>query len=543
MKKLIFLFMLISGIAHGQTTGYFRYDSIRFEKVGGNAEFILLNATRGVTGGVLTNIGNGRTAFTNISAGLSKFRRSLEVASDSLQLVNDEENPTDTSYYGKLGTKGWKPGAIVDVSDNAVGGITYWMGGRLFRIGDGLSWSGSGLNNKYRYLINGTQVLWVPDQTNFSHTMIFGNGGGSLTHSSGIQGQYNTALGYNTMTGITTGVGNVALGSRNMQGLTTGTNNTSVGEGSQQSLSTGVHNTSVGSQALSSVGGGGYNVAVGSISQPAGSGFYNVSAGYTSMNDLLNGGLNTGIGYQSLFYNRTGSRNTAYGFASLKGATTQSFSNSAAFGDSAGAANNSDNNTYIGSRAGWDHTTGAGSLFLGNDIQSPAPTEAGVGVIKNSIFLRGATGTGTTPAGKVGILVPNPLEALEVGGRLKINTVDDAVIDSIVGIQDGRLVKQAASTFVGGGGSAPAVVAVSTSTTLTAPAANYDFIEVSTTSGAVTLTLPAMTAGKSFVITKTTADANALSFTTAEGVQTITTQYSGAEIYYNGTNYKIRSIK
>lgn len=56
-------------VSFSQSTGYFRYDSIRFEKLGGNSEFILLNSTRNVTGGVLTNLGNGRTGFVMPSGG------------------------------------------------------------------------------------------------------------------------------------------------------------------------------------------------------------------------------------------------------------------------------------------------------------------------------------------------------------------------------------------------------------------------------------------------------------------------------------------
>jgi hypothetical protein len=71
MKYLLTIMaLIISHFLYSQSIGYFRYDSIRFEKVGGNAEFILLNSTRGVTGGVLTNLGNGRTGFVTPSGGV-----------------------------------------------------------------------------------------------------------------------------------------------------------------------------------------------------------------------------------------------------------------------------------------------------------------------------------------------------------------------------------------------------------------------------------------------------------------------------------------
>lgn len=51
------------GVAYGQSKVYIRGDSIVIQKVGGNSNLIIENATKNVTGGVLTNTGNGRTAF------------------------------------------------------------------------------------------------------------------------------------------------------------------------------------------------------------------------------------------------------------------------------------------------------------------------------------------------------------------------------------------------------------------------------------------------------------------------------------------------
>lgn len=62
---------MLWGVAHGQSIGYLRYDSVRIERNPGNGELILLNGTRDVFGGVLTNIGNGRTAFVTPSAGVN----------------------------------------------------------------------------------------------------------------------------------------------------------------------------------------------------------------------------------------------------------------------------------------------------------------------------------------------------------------------------------------------------------------------------------------------------------------------------------------
>ena len=64
MKKLLFIICFLWSVAYGQTIGYLRYDSVKIYKNGGTSELILENATKGVTGGVLVNTWDGRTAFT-----------------------------------------------------------------------------------------------------------------------------------------------------------------------------------------------------------------------------------------------------------------------------------------------------------------------------------------------------------------------------------------------------------------------------------------------------------------------------------------------
>lgn len=59
------VFTLCSLIAYGQakSTLPFRADTIRFYKQGGAAEFLLENATKDSTGGMLVNVGGGKTRF------------------------------------------------------------------------------------------------------------------------------------------------------------------------------------------------------------------------------------------------------------------------------------------------------------------------------------------------------------------------------------------------------------------------------------------------------------------------------------------------
>lgn len=65
MKRILFaLGLIISSLASfSQSRFPIRADSVVMERVGGSAEFILLNDTRDSTHGLLTNISKGRTAF------------------------------------------------------------------------------------------------------------------------------------------------------------------------------------------------------------------------------------------------------------------------------------------------------------------------------------------------------------------------------------------------------------------------------------------------------------------------------------------------
>lgn len=91
MKTLFTIILLFIGVTgFCQSIGYFRYDTVIFQKIGGNSEFKLQNATRGVTGGVLTNMGNGRTAFVTPSA--------------SVNLANSDLTQTGVSREYAIGT-------------------------------------------------------------------------------------------------------------------------------------------------------------------------------------------------------------------------------------------------------------------------------------------------------------------------------------------------------------------------------------------------------------------------------------------------------
>ncbi|MEO5646147.1 MAG: tail fiber domain-containing protein [Candidatus Paceibacterota bacterium] len=77
---------------------------------------------------------------------------------------------------------------------------------------------------------NGFQVAYVPsNRTNFIGSTFYGTGGGSLTHSTGSEGQYDLSLGESSLLRITTGHHDIGLGASALQNLTTGNQNIVIG--------------------------------------------------------------------------------------------------------------------------------------------------------------------------------------------------------------------------------------------------------------------------------------------------------------------------
>jgi hypothetical protein len=129
--------------------------------------------------------------------------------------------------------------------------------------------------------LDGTVIAYRP--TAFTGTLILGNGGGNLSHASGLDGYYNTFVGLGVGNANTTGNKNTANGVYSLYNNTEGINNTANGEVSLFSNIIGDSNTANG----------------------AGSLYYTI------------GDNNTADGFNSLYYN-TGNYNTALGANSGK---------------------------------------------------------------------------------------------------------------------------------------------------------------------------------------------------------------------------------
>jgi hypothetical protein len=149
-------------------------------------------------------------------------------------------------------------------------------------------------------------------------------GSGNLTHTSGIDGWYNTAVGADCMNSITTGYQNVGAGHWALEALTSGSFNIGLGDSSLYHLSTGDQNVAIGFQSL-------YDVAITS---------YNVGVGYRSLFEAWGTG-NTCIGHQS--------------------------------GDTIG---NGDYNCCFGFDAGDNITSGSNNIIIGSSIDAQSATNS-----------------------------------------------------------------------------------------------------------------------------------------------------------------------
>ena len=162
--------------------------------------------------------------------------------------------------------------------------------------------------------INDNQVLYLPDQSVFTGTMYIGDGGGSLSHTAGSDGELNTAVGFGALNDNTRGYTNTAIGNGALRYNTTGQTNTAVGYRALHLNIGGYVNTAVGNQAL----------------------YRNVSGNY-----------NTAIGFSANHYNQNGSNNTIIGYAAGSGTEDHDKSGNVFLGFQAGYFETGDNKLYI----------------------------------------------------------------------------------------------------------------------------------------------------------------------------------------------------
>lgn len=179
-----------------------------------------------------------------------------------------------------------------------------------------------------------------------------------------MQGDSNTALGYQAMRGSTTPASN------------TGTLNTALGRQSMYSVTSGGSNVAVGDQALYSITTGAGNAAIGIAALKDATTVSSCTAVGAAAAQTMTGDQNTAVGYTALYgggAGSTGNYNTAVGSNTAKAMTT-------------GASN-----TVIGAWGAISLTTGSNNTIIGANAVSNSPSAT------EQIVL--SSGTGVTSQG------------------------------------------------------------------------------------------------------------------------------------------------
>lgn len=362
---------------------------------------------------------------SNLTAGSIPFSTGSAISQDNSNLFWDSTNH-------RLGLGTTSPAYTLDVN----GGLNVASGNSYYYNGVATITAQTALGN---YYFGGGGNFSATGQHNF----VIGNGMTGLT-----SGNYNTAIGYNSLYSNQGGGVNVAIGWQALYNNTSGSNNLAIGASALYSNTTGGNSTAIG---------------IGAMSNNTGSG--NTGLGYNVMSANTSAGNNTAIGYNSSLNNQTGGSNVTIGWQSGFNATT--LSNSILIGAATGNGSggyytttgatvlgyfagenflgSADYNTLIGYKSGnkitsgnrniligqstisasySQVTTGSSNVAIGDDVALPSATASNQLVISNMIYGTGLSGTGSTVStGKIGIGVTAPSYTLDVNGDINTSGV------------------------------------------------------------------------------------------------------------------------
>ena len=232
-------------------------------------------------------------------------------------------------------------------------------------------------------------------------------GANALDSMTGDDADYNTAIGADAGTAITTGDDNTLIGYGAGDTITEGHDNVCIGYKAGSGLTTSGRMIGIGEEALgvSSDPGVGHCIAIGykalssfnsnvatgniGIGQQAGrnitSSYSSTLVGNSAGSSITSGIFNTAVGATTLGNCNTGERNTVVGYFS--GGTGTSISENCAVGDAALYVNQGDNNTAIGRYAGGQNSSGSNNLYLGHDAGVTGSPGGAQTTGSNEIFL------------------------------------------------------------------------------------------------------------------------------------------------------------
>jgi len=250
-------------------------------------------------------------------------------------------------------------------------------------------------------------VVDIDGAVNFAADVTFADGADIITATAGTSnfraganagnsivsgGNYNTVVGDNAGTAITTGDSNVALGTEALYNNTAGGNNIASGLQALYSNTTGGGNVASGTAALR------FNTT----------GANNVASGFQSLYANTTGSSNVASGREALRFNTTGANNTASGFKSLYANTTASY-NVASGHQSLYANTTGASNVASGFQSLYNNTTGSSNVASGyNSLYNNTTGFNNVASGRDALY-NNTTGRGNTainPRNNAGTYLP-----------------------------------------------------------------------------------------------------------------------------------------
>ena len=222
---------------------------------------------------------------------------------------------------------------------------------------------------------------------------------------------YNSFIGLNSGTSITSGNNDNTFGLNTLQNDTTGSYNVAIGNYALQNNTTGSFNSATGNGAL----------------QSNTTGYYNNATGYLALVANTTGGNNVAYGNYALIYNTNGAQNTALGTYALSQNTTGSY------------------NLALGYGAGNGLQTGSSNVIIGQGAQVADPN--GNNQLQIGAGLSGDLALGTLAVTTIG---GNSMTAFQVKNSLNTPVLTVDTTNSQVAIKGKDPVIPVGSVAVGG---------------------------------------------------------------------------------------------
>jgi len=228
-------------------------------------------------------------------------------------------------------------------------------------------------------------------------------------------GNYNTAVGVNAGTAITTADNNTVVGYEALSSLQTSNNNVAIGYHAARDYTkqhsvfigsiagrgatTGNYNTAVGSNSMYNLAQGYENTALGyqaGFNLTGSSARWNVLLGKSAGDDITGAQANTVVGHNAGGGLQTGQLNVILGASALSGGSGSTVSDTVAIGYQSGYYMTGDDNTSVGHRSGFGASgaSGTANTAIGQnagDSISSGSDNTSIGALAGSAISSGST--------------------------------------------------------------------------------------------------------------------------------------------------------